>query len=155
MAVCASDPVDDYRIRYGFQGIQYASAKGARVINCSWSRDLNSANFSQFEQDVITAAWQDSALVVAAAGNKYLQDLDDIPFYPASYDHVLSVGATNSSSDEITYFTDIGLNVSAFAPGTVIRVAKDNASYGTDQGTSHSSPLVAGLAGLLFAAHPD
>ena len=42
-----------------------------------------------------------------------------------------------------------------FAPGVAIRVAKDNGSYGTDQGTSHSSPLVAGLAGLLFAAHPD
>ncbi len=125
---------------------------GARVINCSWRQ---AGGFSQWEQDVITAATQRGALIVAAAGNNHLQNLDESPYYLASYDHVLSVGATTDTSDEIAYFTNIGLSVSVFAPGMRIHVAKDNGSYGTDQGTSHSSPLVAGLAGLLFAAHPD
>ena len=59
------------------------------------------------------------------------------------------------TSDAIASFTDYGLNVSVFAPGVRIRVALNDGSYGTDNGTSHASPLVAGLAGLLFAAHPD
>lgn len=155
MPVCAADPSVDFSILHGFEGIEYASRMGARVINCSWYRAGGWGNFSQWEQDVITAATQRGALVVAAAGNNHLQNLDVSLYYPATYDHVLSVGATTDTSDEIAYFTNIGLNVSVFAPGMRIHVAKDNGSYGTDQGTSHSSPLVAGLAGLLFAAHPD
>ncbi len=153
MAVCAADPLHDNRVLYGFEGIEYAYRKGARVINCSWGRPNGPTTFSQMEQDVITAATEAGALVVAAAGNSR-QNVDDVPFYPAAYDHVLSVGATMDTSDEIASFTDYGANVSVFAPGVRIRVALDNGSYGTDQGTSNSSPLVAGLAGLLVAAHP-
>ena len=69
---------------------------GAKVINCSWYRAGGWANSSQYEQDVITAATLGGSLIVAAAGNNYLQNLDDNPYYPASYDHVLSVGATKS-----------------------------------------------------------
>ncbi len=153
MAVCAADPKIDNRVLYGFKGIQYAAAMGACVINCSWGRPGGTGTFSQMEQDVITAATEAGALIVAAAGN-YKHNIDDIPYYPAAYDHVLSVGATLDTSDAITDFTDYGLNVSVFAPGVNIRVALNNGSYGTDQGTSDASPLVAGLAGLLKAAHP-
>ncbi len=153
MAVCAADPYEDNRILFGFEGIAYAAAKGARVINCSWVRPNSPKVFSQMEQDVITAATQAGALIVAAAGNSR-QNVDDVPYYPAAYHHVLSVGATMDTSDAIAPFTNYGLNVSVFAPGERIRVALNNGSYGTDAGTSMSSPLVAGLAGLLVAAHP-
>jgi subtilisin family serine protease/photosystem II stability/assembly factor-like uncharacterized protein len=155
MPVCVADPTTDLNVPYGFEGIEYASRMGAKVINCSWYRAGGSGTYQQWEQDVITAVTEGGSLIVAAAGNEHLQNLDENPYFPASYEHVLSVGATNSSSDAIAYFTDIGLNVSVFAPGMAIRVAKNNGSYGTDQGTSHSSPLVAGLAGLLFSQHPD
>ncbi len=154
MAVCAADPSADNRVLYGFEGIAYAAAMGARVINCSWGRADGTGTYSQMEQDVITAATQKGALVVAAAGNSTL-NVDDVPYYPAAYDHVLSVGATMDTSDAIAPFTDYGVNVSVFAPGVRIRVALNNGLYGTDQGTSSSSPLVAGLAGLLIAAHPE
>jgi photosystem II stability/assembly factor-like uncharacterized protein len=153
MAVCAADPQADNRIVYGFEGIAYAASMGARVINCSWGRPDGTGIFSQMEQDVITAAMEAGVLIVAAAGNSR-QNVDDVPFYPAVYDHVLSVGATMDTSDSIAPFTDYGVNVSVFAPGVRIRVALNNGSYGTDQGTSNSAPLVAGLAGLLVAAHP-
>ncbi len=152
MPVCVSDPATDKEFPFGPEGIVYAYMNGARIINCSWQRGVG--RFSRYEQDVITAATQAGALVVAAAGNSHHQDLDDLPSYPASYEHVLSVGATMDTSDEIPSWTNLGLNVSVFAPGCNIYEAKDNGSYGTDGGTSHSSPLVAGLAGLLLAAHP-
>jgi len=155
MPLCVSHRTTDNSDPYGFKAIEYAFRMGARVINCSWSRAGGSGNYSQYEQDVITAATQHGTLIVAAAGNNHLQDLDERPYYPASYDHVLSVGATADTSDALAYFTDYGLNVTTFAPGMRIRVARDDGSYGSDQGTSDAAPLVAGLAGLLFAAHPD
>ncbi len=151
MAVCAVDPSSDDKILYGFEGIQYAFTNGARIINCSWRR--GGGNYSQMEQDVITAATQAGALIVAAAGNDG-KSIDEVPSYPASYQHVLSVGATADTSDELAYFSNYGVNVSVFAPGMRIRVALDNGSYGTMQGTSLSCALVAGLAGLIAAAHP-
>ena len=155
MAVSAADPNNDSRILYGFEGVQYASANGARVISCSWGRAGGTENYSQMEQDVVTAATQAGALVIAAVDDHHGQtDFDNIPFYPASYQHVLSVGATTDTSDALAYFSEYGVNVSVYAPGTHIQVALDNGSYGTAQGTSFSCPLVAGLAGLLAAAHP-
>ncbi len=150
MPLCAADPSGDGNVGYGPEGIEYAFRNGARVINCSWQR---AGNYSQLEQEVITAATEAGALVVAAAGNDG-EDLDESPSYPASYRHVLSVGATADTSDELAYFSNYGLNVSVFAPGMRIRVALDNGSYGTMQGTSVACPLVAGLAGLIACAHP-
>ena len=69
MAVCAGDPIYDDRMVYGSEGIAYAAAMGARVINCSWGRSNGAGVFSQMEQDVITAATQAGALIIAAAGN--------------------------------------------------------------------------------------
>ncbi|MBP1657300.1 MAG: peptidase and subtilisin kexin sedolisin [Bacteroidetes bacterium] len=151
LPVCAADPSGDDNIWYGPEGIEYAFTNGARVINCSWRR--GGRDYSQMEQDVITAATQAGALIVAAAGNDG-ESIDEVPSYPASYQHVLSVGATADTSDELAYFSNYGVNVSVFAPGMRTRVALDNGSYGTMQGTSMSCPLVAGLAGLLAAAHP-
>jgi subtilisin family serine protease/photosystem II stability/assembly factor-like uncharacterized protein len=151
MPVCAADPLHDNEIRYGFEGITYAFMNGARVINCSWVRR---SSFSQMEQDVITAATQSGALIVAAAGNDG-ENFAEKDFYPAAYQHVLSVGATADTSDALLSDSNYGTNVCVFAPGWYIRVSLDDGSYGTASGTSMSSPLVAGLAGLLVSAHPD
>jgi subtilisin family serine protease len=52
----------------GYDGIAYAAAQGANVLNLSWGRSGGSP--SAFEQDVINfAAINRSAVIVAAAGN--------------------------------------------------------------------------------------
>jgi len=84
-------------------------------------------------------------LVVAAAGN----DNTDAVSYPAGYPVVLNVGATNSS-DQKAGFSNFGATVSVAAPGEGI-FSTFPGSYGYADGTSMSSPMVAGLASLVFS----
>jgi photosystem II stability/assembly factor-like uncharacterized protein len=152
MAICAASTTGDNLIQFGYEGIEYAARMGARVINCSWGR---LGGYSNFEQEVINAAAAAGALVMAAAGNA-MNNNDYLPHYPASYRNVLGVGATNSSDDVRASFSNFGVSVPVFAPGVGIWSAFTSGGYGDGgSGTSYASPLVAGLAGILFVAHPS
>ncbi|RYU79575.1 S8 family peptidase [Hymenobacter persicinus] len=134
----------------GYEAIVYAADHGCQVINLSWG---DAANPSQFEQDVITyAAVNRNAVVVAAAGNTNAE----LDFYPASYDHVVSVAAlapTDVKSGPATYST----HVSVSAPGeAVLTVWGDtNSDYVAVNGSSFASPLVAGAAALVRTRFPQ
>jgi len=157
IAICAAAPTQDNGIAFGYEGIAYAYANGAKVINCSWGR---TGGYSGFEQDVITAATQAGTLVVCAAGNgtnnNGVGKLNDaVPDYPPGYKNVLAVGATSSLSDARASFSNYGRTVPVFAPGTSIHSAFNGGGYGNGgDGTSYSSPLVAGLAGIVKSQHP-
>jgi subtilisin family serine protease len=151
LPVCVASPTTDEVFAYGYEGIVYAAARGADVINCSWGR---LGGYSRFEQEVIAAVTNGGALIVVAAGNKGV-NTDLSPFYPANYEGVLAVGATASTSDAIALFSNYGMSVPVYAPGVGIWSAFIGGGYGNGgNGTSYSSPLVAGLAGILKAAHP-
>lgn len=157
IAICAASATSDNGIAYGYEGIAYAYANGAKVINCSWGR---TGGFSGFEQDVINAATQAGALVVCAAGNgtnnNGVGKLNDANSdYPPGYKNVLAVGATSSASDAKASFSNYGRTVPVYAPGTSIHSAFNGGGYGNGgDGTSYSSPLVAGLAGIVKSFHP-
>lgn len=137
---------------YGYEGIVYAANKGAKVINCSWG----GYGASMYEQSVIDYAVSKGALVVAAAGNNNT----DIPFYPASYPGVLSVGWLNTSNDTRSNAGNYGGTVDVMAPGSSIFSTWQRTGSGIDityftiGGSSMSSPLVAGLAGLVYTKFP-
>jgi photosystem II stability/assembly factor-like uncharacterized protein len=151
MPICTASPTSDEVIEFGYEGIVYALDNGASVINCSWGR---LGGYSQFEQDVITAAVNAGALVVAAAGNDGVNS-DLSPHYPSCYTGVLPVGATYSTSDALASFSNYGALVKVYAPGVNILSAYSGGGYGNGgSGTSYSSPLVAGLAGILRGVHP-
>ncbi len=151
LPVCVASSTTDNGIAFGYEGIAYAAARGAKVINCSWGRI---GGFSQFEQDVITAATDAGALVIAAAGNNN-SNSDAVPHYPSNYRGVLAVGATESTSDTKASFSNYGVTVPVYAPGVNILSAFVGGGYGSGgSGTSYSSPLVAGLAGILRVAYP-
>jgi len=135
-------------IYYGYEGIKYAADKGAWVINCSWG----GFDYSNLGQEIINYAISREALVVAAAGN----DGELTDFYPASYQGVLSVGSSDTDSDVISFFANYGRSVDVFAPGfSILSTWPQNppidSLYYRISGSSMSSPLVAGLAGLVFS----
>ena len=139
-------------IHFGFEGIQYAIDNGADVINLSWG----GTGFDPFEQMVIDSAFEKGVIVVASAGNDPPCSPPDTcpPHYPSGYNHVVSVAATNQS-DRAASWTYYGSTVDVAAPGVSIWNTWWNDTYSFLQGTSMSSPVVAGVAGLLKSVDPD
>src|SRR5439155_4288624 len=96
-------------------------------------------------------AWSNKVVVVAAAGNNG----STVPQYPAACDHVLGVAASEPD-DSRSWFSSYGSYVTLFAPGDNIWTTQRDLSnpYGAWSGTSFSSPVVAGVAALVFSVNP-
>lgn len=133
----------------GYEAITYAARLGAKVINCSWG----GPGSSPAEQDIINAAVAGGAVVVVASGNDD-KNIDNELRYPASYDNVLCVGST-MSNDRRSGFSNYGIAVDVYAPGSSIRTTRSGNSYDNPDGTSFACPITAGVAGLIRSLHPD
>src|ERR1041384_3825015 len=123
-------------------GINHAVTKGANVISMS----LGGTDISSTLQTAVANAWAAGVVVVCAAGNNG----NSGPFYPAQYDHVISVGATDSN-DVLASFSNYGTWVSVVAPGVNIYSTYPTNSYAVLSGTSMACPHVAGCAAFLKA----
>ena len=155
MPINTADPQDDWYLRYAYEGVVYATANGADIINASWS---GVGYHSQFIQDVVDFAHDSGVLIVASAGNMAGNNDNaqhDIQCYPSNIEGVLSVGATEKTSDARADFSNFGITVDVFAPGNNILSTLPDDNYGELSGTSMSAPLVSGLAGLVKTLHPD
>ena len=131
------------------QGITYAADHGARVINLS----LRGTVDSSLLKDAVDYAWNKGVLVVAAAGNDGSSD----PVYPASYEHVLAVSATDWN-DQHWSVSNYGDYVDLAAPGVGIYSTDWEGGagpYASRSGTSMASPHVAAVAALMLAVNPD
>lgn len=146
---CASDNPQTPGVWRGYEAILYAAQLGAKVINISWG----GAGGSATEYQIIQQALALGSLIVAGVGNNGT-NIDAVPFYPASYPGVLSVGGTNQA-DRVASWSNYGVSVQVYAPGEDILSTTPNNGYGAATGTSFSSPIVAGIAGLVRALHPD
>jgi thermitase len=134
-------------------GILYAIEKEADVINMS----LGGPSYSQAEQNVIELAWSRGIILVAAAGNEG----HDSPSYPAAYNYVLGVSATDKHN-QLASFSNWGVYVGIAAPGTEILsttptypLPKLLLNYDSMQGTSMAAPFVSGVAVMLRAINPQ
>ena len=162
------------------QGIDYAVAQGARVINMSLGITL--AQMGGKPDVAVTASLQAAAdknvVLVAAAGNTPGDGL----YFPASDPNVLAVGALAQSDDLACYsarpksgqkaldlvapggnagtgtgtclsasdYDILGLNARSVPNST-----RSQNGYGLRAGTSESAPQVAGAASLLRAFRSD
>src|SRR5438445_12684622 len=82
--------------------------------------------------------------MIASAGN----DAKNKSQYPAAYDKVVSVAATNLW-DFKADFSNYGDSIDVSAPGVAIIAPYPGGYYAVVSGTSFSAPLVAGEAALL------
>ncbi len=126
----------------------YAIKRNVDIINCSFG----SLHPSIVAQAKINEAISKGIIIVAAAGNSK----SDVLFYPAAYDGVIAVGATNRD-DVLWNKSNYGSYIDVMAPGVEIysTVSTDNGSYGYLSGTSMAAPIVAGFAGLILSMEPD
>ncbi len=129
-------------------GIRWAVDNGARIINLS----LGGSEDSQTLHDAVNYAVSKGVLVVVASGNDH--ESGNATSYPAAYDNVVGVGATGPSNT-ITGFSNTGPYVDIAAPGVGLWTTLPNGEYGPPNGTSFSSPYVAGAAALIFTLRPD
>ena len=129
-------------------GIKWAADHGADVINMSWG----STSSSQVIQDAVNYAYSLGVTMVAAAGNNAGSGLtfDDDVLYPAHYDHVIAVGATDNTNTRAS-FSNYGSTLDVMAPGVNILSTyySANNSYAYMSGTSMATPFVAGVAAIL------
>ena len=98
--------------------LDYARAKGARIVNASWG---SYAFTSQALRDAITSLRTDGIIFVAACGNSAANN-DANPLFPASYefDNIIAVAAT-TRTDTAANFTNWGLTtVDLAAPGAPV-----------------------------------
>ncbi|WP_239015079.1 type VII secretion-associated serine protease mycosin [Streptomyces sp. CdTB01] len=130
--------------------IRDAVAKHADVINIS--SDTANKKDDATLRSAVTAAVNAGALIVAAAGNDGA-DGKSADTYPASYDGVLAVAASDRN-DERAYFSQSGDFVDVAAPGVDMVSTVPKGGQCTADGTSFAAPYVAGVAALLKEKHP-
>jgi len=131
----------------------------ADIINMS----LGSGEDSELERRINNKAMDKGVIVIAAAGNESTSS----PAYPAAYDRVISVSATNING-ELANYSNYGDTIDVAAPGGDFladegilstqgndRFSPTTATYGYLQGTSMASPHVAGVAALMKSANPN
>ncbi|MEC9488864.1 MAG: S8 family serine peptidase [Halanaerobium sp.] len=116
------------------------------VINMS----LGGIGFSSFQQDAIEYALAHDVVVVAAMGN----DSRSIYSYPAAFQGVIAVGATNYR-DEKASFSTTGSWISISAPGEDILSTVPYDGYERWDGTSMATPFVTGAAALVLSEFPE
>ncbi len=130
------------------QGINYAVSHGARVINISQDTTAPTSELAAAVQHAVAQ----QVVVVAAAGNDGANGKVNTT-YPAAYQGVLAVGASDRN-DERADFSQAGAFVGVVAPGVDMTSTVPGKGQCVDSGTSFSAPYVAGVAALLIERFP-
>jgi len=134
--------------------ILYAVSRSVKVLNFSFGDYV----YSYLLRDVIKFAYSKNIVMFASSGN----DASDVLHYPSAFDEVISVGASDAD-DRRASFSAYGETVDLYAPGyqilTTSIVGKGSSEFNNDytyiNGTSFSSPICAGVAGLLLSKNKN
>ena len=163
MAVKVLNSIGEGTLWDEINGIDYAVDNGADIISMSFGTTFYPPPSSALERDAINDAYNKGCLLVAASGN------NNQPYvaYPAAYDNVIAVGATNQSDkrcDASDWGYDLwgnpmgsnyGKELDVVAPGNTIlstvRMDLGPPNYDSMNGTSMATPFVSGLAALILS----
>lgn len=158
------------------EGIGYAAARGADVINLSWGAMMPTTAIADVISEVLGS--NPRLMIVAAAGN----DGENRVGFPAGLRHVISVGASTLQGHRAPY-SSYGPGLTVVAPGGNLRSGEQGGilsttgtgndqfwqniplpsqpwfpaqdaigEYAWTEGTSFASPAVAGVVALMLSA---
>lgn len=146
------------------QGLLYAAAQGAQVVNCSWG----SEEYSQALHESIQELYAKGVVVVAAAGNEASDVMD---FGPAHFPQVITVAALTDQmnfnvpeTQGFSSYSNMGARVDIAAPGdNILSLHADRANtnalvaenYALLSGTSMATPHVSGVVALILSQKPQ
>ena len=156
MALKAGDCVGSLYSSDVIAAIRYAADNGASVISMSFG----GTSSSSAEQNAVDYAYGKGAVLCAAAGNVG----DTTVNYPAGYNHVIGVGATDNR-DQVASFSNHNSSVDLSAPGVYVASTTPTypvsltsqgmpANYCYMSGTSMATPMAAGAAALVRSRNP-
>jgi subtilisin family serine protease len=112
---------------------------------------LGGSSDSSVLHDAVVWAYNNGAIIVAAAGNEGDGDPStDNVAYPARYSEVIAVAAVDSSYNIPSWSSD-GPEVDVAAPGVSIYSTYKNGGYATLSGTSMATPHVSATIALIQA----
>jgi subtilisin family serine protease len=127
-------------------GLDWALAKGARVINMSFA-----GPYDPMLALALKRASEKGAILIAAVGNAGPKSP---PLYPAADTHVIGVTATDEN-DKLYADANAGAQVAVAAPGVSVMVPAPAGAYQLTTGTSVAAAHVSGVAALLLERHPE
>ncbi len=129
--------------------MEWAITHSVQVVNLSLG---TSADPGFLVRQVFDKAATAGIVTVAAAGNSdFFGLIGDTVQWPARYESVIAVGATDSA-DSLAYYSSTGPEVELAAPGNSIYSTVLNGQWASKSGTSMAAPHVAGTAALILAA---
>jgi subtilisin family serine protease len=126
-------------------GIEWAVARGARVLNMSFA----GPNDPLLRQHVVAVHGR-GVVMVAAAGN---EGPGSAPLYPAADPHVIAVTATDAD-DRLYPLANRGRHIAIAAPGVDVLAPAPNDSVQLISGTSVAAAHVSGIAALILEQAP-
>lgn len=124
------------------QGIKQAIEWDVDIINMS----LGGPGYNEKCQETVTEAYNKGIAIFVSAGNDGASCIN----YPAHYDHIICVAATdqnNSRADFSTYGSWVDLS----APGVAIWSTYFDGGYTIMDGTSMACPVAAGEAAVILS----
>lgn len=133
------------------KAVNWAIDRKVNIIHMSFGTQEYSGEL----EDAIEKAYKSGILIIAAAGNAGQAPEDESTIeYPAAFDNVISVGATNKYNN-MSDFSSTGTELDVVAPGDQILTDGAFGGVSVDNGTSISAAQVTGVAAVLWGKHPD
>lgn len=130
--------------------VTWAVNHGANVINMSLTR--NTLTWPTSWDKAFLYAMQHNVVIVAAAGNRGSGTLE--VGAPATMPGVLTVAGVDRDQHSSIDASAQGITIGVSAPSEQLLGATPDGQYVEWEGTSGSTPIVAGIVALVMAAHP-